>query len=90
MRSSRPSIPQILDAFSRDIRPFDGVSDPAHDAVLAACRVIQHYAGLLQAAALSLSQRAAGAMLQARLIADRKARLPEIIAEVDALINAPV
>jgi hypothetical protein len=29
-------------------------------------------------------------MLQARLIADRKARLPEITAQVDALINTPV
>lgn len=90
MRSSRTFIPQILDAFSRDIRPFDGVSDPSHDAVLAACRVIQHYAGLLQAADLSLSQREAGAILQARLIADRKARLPETAAQVDALINTPV
>jgi hypothetical protein len=85
---SRTFIPRILDAFSRDIRPFDGVMSPTHDTVLDACRVIQHYTGLLQAADLSLSQRDAGAMLQARLNADRKARLPEIKAQVDALIAA--
>jgi hypothetical protein len=81
-------IPGILDAFSRDILPFDGVAVPSDEQVMGACAVITRYAGLLQAADLSLSQRDAGAMLQARLNADRKARLPEIKAQVDALIAA--
>lgn len=81
-------IPGILDAFSRDILPFDGVAVPSDEQVMGACAVITRYAGLLQAADLSLSRRDAGAMLQARLNADRKARLPEIKAQVDALIAA--
>jgi len=90
MRSSKNFIPMILDAFSIEILPFDGAVNQGPEWALAACSVIQRYAGLLQAADLSLSQRQAGAMLQARLIADRKARLPEITEQVNALINTPV
>lgn len=83
-------IPRILDAFSRDILPFDGVAVPTDEQVMGACAVITRYAGLLQAADLSLSQREAGSILQARLKADRAARVDTIRAQVDALINAPV
>ena len=83
-------IPGILDAFSRDILPFDGVAAPSDEQVMNACTVITRYAGLLQAADLSMSQRQAGALLQSRLLADRKARLPVIAAQVKALINTPV
>lgn len=95
MRQSRTFIPRILDAFSRDIRPFD-MADPSHGRYLDyapeinAAEVVVRYVGLLQAADLSLSQRDAGAMLVARLIADRRARLNEIEAAALALINTPV
>lgn len=83
-------IPGILDAFSRDILPFDGIATPSDEQVIGACSVITRYAGLLQAADLSLSQRQAGALLQARLKADRAARADTIRAQVNDLIDSPI
>lgn len=82
--------PRILDAFSREVSPLLAVAAPTDEQVLTACEVITRYTGLLQAADLSLSQREAGAMLKARIQADRLARRDEIAAQVNALIESPI